>query len=43
VNQIARRGNETRNLYAKDVEDLRKGYAQIWDEIHNWLNKLEKL
>lgn len=27
TNQIARRCNETRNLYAEDVEDLRKGYA----------------
>ena len=25
VNQIARRCNETRNLYAEDVEDLRRG------------------
>lgn len=27
TNQIARRCNETRSLYAGDVEDLRKGYA----------------
>ena len=27
TNQIARRCNETRSLYAEDVEDLRKGYA----------------
>ena len=26
VNQITRRCNETRNLYAQDVEDLRQGY-----------------
>lgn len=26
VNQIARRCNETGNLYKEDVEDLRKGY-----------------
>ena len=30
VNQIARRCNETRNLYADDVEDLRQGYTQVW-------------
>ena len=29
VNQIARRCNETHNLYAQDVEDLRRGYAQV--------------
>ncbi len=28
VNQIARRCNETGNLYAEDVEDLRKGYME---------------
>ena len=33
VNQIARRCNETRNLYAEDVEDLRRGYAQLWQEL----------
>lgn len=27
INQIARRCNETRSLYAEDVEDLRKGCA----------------
>lgn len=31
VNQIARRCNETRNLYAQDVEDLRQGYAKVWN------------
>ena len=30
VNQIARRCNETRNLYADDVEDLRQGYTRVW-------------
>ena len=43
VNQIARRCNETRNLYAQDVEDLRQGYLQVWDEIMVLLKKFEKL
>ena len=30
VNQIARRCNETRNLYADDVEDVRQGYSRVW-------------
>ena len=30
VNQITRRCNETRNLYAQDVEDLRQGYDRVW-------------
>ena len=29
VNQIARRCNETGNLYGEDVEDLRQGYQEV--------------
>ncbi len=43
VNQIARRCNETHNLYAQDVEDLRRGYAQVWEGINGLLKKFEKL
>ncbi len=43
VNQIARRCNETRNLYAQDVEDLRQGYTQVWQGIGGLLDKFEKL
>lgn len=43
VNQIARRCNETRNLYAEDLEDLRRGYAQLWQELHALLKKFENL
>ena len=43
VNQIARRCNETRNLYAQDVDDLRKGDAQIWQGINDLLKKFETL
>ena len=43
VNQIARRCNETRNLYAEDVEDLRRGYAQLWQELHALLKKFANL
>ena len=43
VNQIARRCNETRNLYAQDVEDLRQGYAKVWNEIGALMKKFETL
>lgn len=43
VNQIAHRCNETRNLYAQDMEDLRHGYAQVWTGINDLLKKFEKL
>ena len=43
VNQIAKRCNETRNLYAEDVEDLRKGYTEVWHGVHELLKKFETL
>ena len=43
VNQIAKRCNETRSLYAQDVEDLRQGYACVWSEIGKLLKKFEEL
>ncbi len=43
VNQIARRCNETRNLYSEDVEDLRKGYTEVWQGINDLLKKFETL
>lgn len=43
MNQIARRANETRNLYAEDVEDLRLGYNKVWQEISALLKKFENL
>ncbi len=43
VNQIARRCNETRNLYAQDVEDLRQGYTEVWQGINDLLKKFEDL
>lgn len=43
VNQIARRCNETRNLYAQDVEDLRQGYNQVWQGVNGLLKKFESL
>ena len=43
VNQIARRCNETRNLYADDVEDLRKGYVQVWQIVSGLMEKFKKV
>ena len=43
VNQIARRCNSTRNLYAQDVEDLRLGYTEVWQGINDLLKKFESL
>ena len=31
LNQIARRTNETRSVYAADVEDMQERYAELWE------------
>lgn len=43
VNQITRRCNETHNLYAQDVEDLRQGYDRVWHEVYDLIRKFEGL
>lgn len=43
INQIARRCNETRNLYAEDVEDLRKGCAAAQAGLLSLLKKFAGL
>ena len=40
VNQIAKRVNETRSIYASDVEDLKHGYGEIWAMAKQILSKL---
>lgn len=43
MNQIARRANETRNIYATDIEDLRERYDQLWEKAGGMLKKLSLL
>lgn len=43
VNQIARRCNETGNLYGEDVEDLRKGYVEVQKGILELVQKFAGL
>lgn len=43
VNQIARRCNETGNLYGEDVEDLRKGYVAVQRDVALLVGKLATL
>ena len=40
INQIAKRANETRSIYASDFEDLKRGYSEIWDAAKQILSKL---
>ncbi len=43
VNQIARRCNETRNLYAQDVEDLRQGYLKVQETLATLIKRFANL
>ena len=43
INQIAKRANETRSIYAADVEDLRQGYSEIWAAANKILTSLSKI
>ena len=40
INQIAKRANETRNIYATDLEDLRQRYKEIWPAVNKILTGL---
>ena len=40
INQIAKRANETGNIYRRDVEELRKHYDEIWAQAKLILRKL---
>jgi hypothetical protein len=40
INQIARRANETGNIYAEDVADLRAKYEELWTQTKVILKKL---
>lgn len=43
INQIAKRANETRNIYAVDLEDLQRQYRTLWDAVNKILTGLAKI
>ena len=43
INQIARRANETGNIYAADIDELRSRYDELWNQAGVILRKLSKL
>lgn len=43
INQIAKRANETRSIYAEDVNDLRRQYDTLWDAANKILVGLAKI
>ena len=43
MNQIAKRANETRNIYEADIEDLRQQYDTLWSAANGILSGLAKI
>ena len=43
LNQIAKRANETRNIYEADIQDLREHYDKLWEQANRILKGLAKL
>lgn len=43
INQIAKRANETRSIYAEDVSDLCRQYDTLWDAANKILLGLAKI
>jgi hypothetical protein len=43
INQIAKRVNETRNIYASDMEELRRQYDSLWESANKILTGLAKI
>ena len=43
MNQIAKRANETRSIYAADIEDLREHYDRLWEQAGGILKKLSEI
>lgn len=40
VNQIAKKANETNNIYAADVEKLKRDVSQVCLTVNQWLSTL---
>ena len=43
VNQIAKRANETGNIYAADLDEINERYEEIWAQAKTILRKLADL
>ena len=43
INQIARRVNETGNVYAADIDDLRGHYDSLWGQAKEILRRLSAI
>ena len=40
INQIAKRANQTGNIYAADIDELRGRYDEIWGQLKEIMQKM---
>jgi len=43
LNQVAKRANETRSIYAADIQDLQDNYELLWQSAEGIMKKLAKM
>ena len=43
LNQVAKRANETRSIYAADIADLQDNYEKLWQSAEGIMKKLAKI
>ena len=43
LNQIAKRANETRNIYESDIKDLQTNYERLWEQADAILRSLANI
>ena len=43
LNQVARRANETRSIYAADIKDLQDNYEKLWQSAEVIMKKLARM
>jgi len=43
INQIAKRANETSNIYSSDLDELRGRYDELWEQTKKILRELAKI
>ena len=43
LNQVAKRANETRSIYASDIKDLQDNYEKLWVSAEGIMKKLAHL
>jgi len=43
LNQVAKRANETRSVYASDIADLQDNYEKLWQSAEIIMKKLAKM